>query len=132
MATIFAIPAASIVWICFLLHVVADFNLQGMLGNLKQKSWWQQNYSDEMYKGDYKTAGWVHACSWAALTFLPFCTTRFYFWAVAVNAVIHYFIDDQKANKRTINLTVDQFMHFAQIVLTVTVANILYAQAAVL
>ena len=37
----------TIFLICFFLHIVADFNLQGMLKDLKQKSWWEKNYERE-------------------------------------------------------------------------------------
>lgn len=35
-----------------------------------------------------------------------------------LNIGIHYFIDDQKANKKEINLVEDQLWHLLQIVLT--------------
>ena len=35
------------------MHVIADFNLQGILANFKQKKWWKDNYSQKLYKSDW-------------------------------------------------------------------------------
>ena len=110
------IPYGSLFLICTLLHFIADFNLQGMLGDLKQREWWQKNYPDHKYDRDYRVAGTIHAFAWAILTFLPFCQSPWYALAVAVNAPIHYFIDDAKANKRLLSLYNDQSAHILQIV----------------
>ena len=113
------LPPQTVLCICFLLHVIADFNLQGMLGDLKQREWWQKNYPDPKYAGDYRVAGTIHALAWAILTFLPFCQSPWYALAVAVNAPIHYFVDDAKANRHLISLCEDQTIHSMQIVCTV-------------
>lgn len=55
------LPPQTVLCLCFLLHVIADFNLQGMLGDLKQREWWQKNYPDPKYAGDYRVAGTIHA-----------------------------------------------------------------------
>ena len=110
------LPPQTVLCLCFLLHVIADFNLQGMLGDLKQREWWQKNYPDPKYSGDYRVAGTIHALAWAILTFLPFCQSPWYALAVAINAPIHYFIDDAKANKRLLSLYDDQSAHVLQIV----------------
>ena len=94
---------------------VAHFNLQGILGDLKQREWWQKNYPDPKYSGDYRVAGTIHALAWAILTFLPFCQSPWYALAVAVNAPTHYFIDDAKANRHIISLCEDQAAHLVQI-----------------
>ena len=35
------------------LHIVDDYYLQGWLASAKQKSYWEQNAPDELYKHDY-------------------------------------------------------------------------------
>lgn len=109
------LPPQTVLCLCFLLHVITDFNLQGMLGNLKQREWWQKNYPDPKYSRDYRTAGIIHAFVWSILTFLPFCQSPWYALAVAVNTPIHYFIDDAKANRHLISLSDDQTAHLLQI-----------------
>lgn len=112
------------------LHIVADFNLQGMLGNLKCADWWKENYPDEMYKNDYITALFLHAFSWTFMTLLPLAVyglltghlehpyADFWWIALILNFVAHLTIDDAKANLRCLNLTQDQVLHFIQIVIT--------------
>ena len=34
-------------------HIVDDYYLQGWLASAKQKSWWEKNAPDELYKNDY-------------------------------------------------------------------------------
>ena len=34
-------------------HILDDFCLQGILASLKQKSWWEENYPNKLYKYDY-------------------------------------------------------------------------------
>ena len=41
-----------------------------------------------------------------------------------VNAAVHYRVDDEKANKLSINLVEDQLLHSAQIIVTIVVASI--------
>ena len=119
------IPFSTFYAVCFILHLIADFNLQGMLGNLKMKEWWQKNHPDKMYEHDYLTAGWLHAYFWSCFTFLPLAVTDFYKWAVLFNMLIHFLIDHLKANKRCISLTIDQLLHMAQISVTLQVFNCL-------
>lgn len=40
----------------FFMHVVADFNLQGIMASMKQKTWWQkqEGYDEEDNGNDYK------------------------------------------------------------------------------
>ena len=116
-------------------HIVDDFYLQGILASMKQQNWWIDNapkIDDEqerrryarMYCFDYIPALVCHALSWAVMITLPilFATAWNPHWAVyvmlGVNLVIHAVVDDLKANKRKINLVIDQSIHFAQIVVT--------------
>ena len=106
------------------LHIVDDFYLQGLLASLKQKSWWKTNYPEDMYKLDYIAALFIHAASWAFMVQLPIAYLYYFkppfefYAAMAANIAIHAFIDDQKANKRTICLATDQMLHAAQIIST--------------
>ena len=34
-------------------HIVDDYYLQGKLASMKQKSWWEKNAPDRLYKYDY-------------------------------------------------------------------------------
>ena len=129
---------------CLVLHVLADFPLQTVghpsLADLKQKAWWDKalenrdredvrrrnallfSESDRRrhkYGKDYQAALGCHSLVWAALTFLPLCTAPGWSVLVAANAVIHYLVDDLKANRLAINLREDQTLHLLQIVLTI-------------
>lgn len=109
-------------------HIVDDYYLQGILANLKQKSWWkkQENYND-YYKFDYIVGLLMHSLSWAFMIMFPIAL-YFHFqidWVFgltfAINAIIHCVIDDLKANKKTINLVLDQTAHIVQICATYAV-----------
>lgn len=113
------IPFFSLLAVCFILHIIADFNLQGMLGSLKQKTWWQNNYPKDLYQNDYKTSGWIHAIFWSMFTFLPLVGSDLYFATCLWNAPVHYLVDHLKANRRSISLTTDQTIHIIQIVSTI-------------
>lgn len=112
-----------------LLHLVADYNLQGILASMKQKQWWDdqlKNASEEdkkEYKHDFLVALWEHSFMWSAITFAPILwlsgdkiTTWLIFGA---NVLIHGMTDNAKANWKCINLLQDQMLHIGQIMLTV-------------
>ena len=116
-----------------LLHIIDDFVLQPIsLSNLKQKKWWkkQEGYSDK-YKDDYKVALAIHSISWSIMIHIPLVIMFPSLGQLAllisfiVNALIHYFIDDLKANKLKINLFEDQMVHFCQICTTLSIIMIL-------
>ena len=123
----------KIVLFMILFHIIDDFVLQPIsLSNLKQKKWWekQEGYSDK-YKDDYKVALAIHSISWSIMIHIPLVIMFPSLWQLAllisfiVNAVIHYFIDDLKANKLKINLFEDQMVHFCQICTTLSVIMIM-------
>ena len=123
----------KIVLFMILFHIIDDFVLQPIsLSNLKQKKWWekQEGYSDK-YKDDYKVALAIHSISWSIMIHIPLVIMFSSLGQLAlltsfiVNAVIHYFIDDLKANKLKINLFEDQMVHFCQICTTLSVIMIL-------
>ena len=123
----------KIVLFMILFHIIDDFVLQPIsLSNLKQKKWWekQEGYSDK-YKDDYKVALAIHSISWSIMIHIPLVIMFSSLGQLAllisfiVNAVIHYFIDDLKANKLKINLFEDQMVHFCQIFTTLSIIMIL-------
>ena len=118
----------NIVLFMILFHIIDDFVLQPIsLSNLKQKKWWekQEGYSDK-YKDDYKVALAIHSISWSIMIHIPLVIMFPSLGQLAllisfiVNAVIHYYIDDLKANKLKINLFEDQMVHFWQICTTLS------------
>lgn len=115
-----------ILFIMFFCHIVDDYYLQGILASMKQKVWWQKNAPQAMYKNDWKVALVTHAFSWSFMTTLPL-TIYYYIHgnnplpiviAILINTAIHAFVDNEKANKFTINLLVDQCIHLLQLIIT--------------
>jgi phosphate/sulfate permease len=104
-------------------HIVDDYYLQGILASMKQKAWWekQEGYSNK-YAGDYMMALIAHAVSWSFMVHL----ILFFFnipgmaiyISIILNAIFHAYIDNEKANKKSINLVTDQSCHFLQIAVT--------------
>ena len=92
---------------------------------MKQKDWWvEQTGFTKLYKYDYIVALLVHSFSWSFMILLPFFITSSFnitpviLGAFCVNIVIHAVVDDLKANKKKINLWVDQLIHLIQIIAT--------------
>lgn len=106
-------------------HVYDDYYKQGILASMKQKSWWKSNSPDRMYRFDYIAALVAHSFSWAFTVTLPLFVlfmasfdAETYCVALAINMIVHCFVDDLKANRKKINLVTDQLIHILQIVLT--------------
>ena len=108
-------------------HIVDDYYLQGLLAKLKQKSWWETNAPDELYKYDYIIALLEHAFSWTFMIMLaPIVlsvinnTVNIIVFSIIflTNWLIHTIVDDAKANRHAINLITDQLIHIAQIIIT--------------
>lgn len=105
-------------------HIVDDYYLQGWLSSAKQKKYWQENAPQKLYQYDYIWALIMHSFSWAFMVMLPIAYSLSFnipvpFLIVFVaNVVIHAFTDDLKANKRKINLWIDQIIHLCQIAIT--------------
>lgn len=91
-------------------HTYADFCSQGIMASMKQKEWWrrQEGYG-EFYSKDYTMALVNHSLQWS------FCIMLLMFFA---NIFLHYLVDNYKANKHTLNLIQDQFLHLIQILWT--------------
>jgi hypothetical protein len=113
-----------IVLLMIFCHIVDDYYLQGWLASAKQKKYWQENAPDKMYRFDYIWALIMHSFSWAFMIMLPIAFTRQFKADITflvmflVNITIHAVVDDLKANKRKINLWVDQLIHIWQVVFT--------------
>lgn len=122
----------KILFLTILAHLVADFTLQGWFCNAKQKAWWmleckkfKVDFND--YKHDYKVALFLHSLYWSIIVLLPtlflskICNEDLVFLLI-INTAVHYFIDNEKANKRTINLLLDQLFHFLQLLMIILTA----------
>ena len=113
-------------------HIIADYVLQGILATLKQKDYWKNEcmkngivFNDSIYKYDYVAALFMHSFCWTFMIMLPILVVTTYtinpvvFLGVfAINLVIHYVVDDLKANYKIINLCQDQTFHMIQIFVT--------------
>lgn len=119
----------TILLLCMLFcHIVDDYYLQGWLASAKQKSWWEKNNPNPLYKNDYKMALSEHAFSWTFMIHSPliiamvitskYISITLFLTLFAVNWVVHIITDDTKANKLKINLVQDQLIHICQIFIT--------------
>ena len=114
------------------MHIVDDYYLQGWLASAKQKSYWEQNAPDELYKNDYMMALFMHSFSWAFMAMLIptvyvliiASNINIATWVIlaffVLNLCLHMITDNKKANRKEINLVQDQAVHLAQIVFTWT------------
>ena len=105
-------------------HVVDDYYLQGWLASAKQKKWWRENATLEMYKNDYIVALIMHSLSWSFMIMLPiaismsFNVDSRFLIIFLINIFTHAITDNAKANRLAINLVQDQSVHIIQICLT--------------
>jgi len=101
-------------------HIVDDYYLQGILAKMKQKKWWEENAPDKMYRYDYIVALIMHAFSWSFMITIPtlLISNKYFMMCIfiIINAILHTYIDNEKANKRSINLIIDQLIHMIQII----------------
>ena len=103
-------------------HIVDDYYLQGWLASAKQKSWWEKNSPDKLYKHDYIAALFMHSFSWTFMMMLVptiyiiLFGGRYYPLVFVVNLIIHMITDNLKANAKVINLCQDQLIHMIQII----------------
>lgn len=108
------------------LHIADDYYLQGVLAQMKQKSWWADkidNFETSMYNKDYIVALIMHGFSWSVMIMLPIIVSRGFvvdlqmFGVICLNGLLHSLVDDLKANQKKINLWQDQLIHVLQIIL---------------
>lgn len=103
-------------------HIVDDYYLQGWLASAKQKSWWDKNSPDKLYKHDYIAALFMHSFSWTFMMMLVptiyiiLFGGKYYPLVFVVNIIIHMITDNLKANAKVINLWQDQLIHMIQII----------------
>ena len=117
-----------ILFAMFYMHIIDDYVLQGILANLKQKRWWKEHSSAELYKHDYTIALIEHAFSWSFSISIPLLITGLLLqnhlliinccYSYIYNTIIHAIVDNLKANEYKINLITDQCIHFIQIIAT--------------
>ena len=105
-------------------HIVDDYYLQEWLASAKQKTWWENNTPEKLYKYDYLAALFMHSFSWSFMIMLPPTIALMVtggIWKpvlLIVNLMIHMFVDNLKANEKKINLIQDQITHMFQIAFT--------------
>lgn len=115
--------AFILLWMIFF-HIVDDYYLQGWLASAKQKSYWEKNAPEDLYKRDYIWALIMHSFSWAFMIMLPIAySLQFninlpFVIIFLINVAIHALVDTAKANWKLINLWQDQLIHIFQILLT--------------
>lgn len=112
----------------FFCHLIDDFVLQGKFTYLKQRTWWIKACNDDglpfdKYKNDYRMALFEHSLEWSIAIMLPIiflCNVSEWILlaAVVINTIIHYIVDNAKANQLRLNLIQDQLIHFIQIIVT--------------
>lgn len=113
-----------IILLMIFLHIVDDYYLQGWLASAKQKSWWEKNAPEKMYKYDYIWCLLMHGFSWSFMIMLPiayinnFAVGSNFIYVFIWNAMLHAVVDHSKANRKSINLWVDQILHMFQIAVT--------------
>ena len=110
-------------------HLIADFNLQGILAKMKQKQWWIDTLGEDLYnknyKNDYKISLLAHSFMWSftihILLLILYTPNYKIFLSIIINTILHYIIDDLKANKLKIDLVDDQLLHISQILNTLVI-----------
>lgn len=113
-------------------HIIADFNIQGILAQMKQKSFYEQyRYKVNLYRYDHIVALLMHSFSWTFMIHIPGIMYLILMgkwsmfeneWTVyliffIVHMIIHALTDHAKANWYLINLVMDQTIHILQIII---------------
>ena len=116
------------------MHIWDDFGRQGILAQLKQRSWWKENAPAFLYRHDYIAALIIHSIDCAIFIMIPVAAPAFILnnqyllWMLIpmliINTTLHAIIDNLKCNKHRIKLWEDQLMHLFQIFMTWIVAII--------
>lgn len=122
-----------ILMVMLFLHIIADYNLQGVLAKMKQKKYWEENFPDDfgLYKNDYIIALIEHSFCWAFIVMLPILVRLWvsgnfdnpniyivYITFLIVNTLFHAWTDHMKANVGNCSLMTDQIIHITQIIIT--------------
>lgn len=118
--------------ILIFLHWIGDYLCQGILADMKQKNWWEKQFVNavefkkSIYSKDYIVALITHSFIWSFIVNLPLmilCVKNpndtvnliVYLVSLIAHTGIHAKVDNDKANKKLINLIVDQECHFIQL-----------------
>lgn len=115
-----------ILFLMIFLHIADDYYFQGILAQMKQKTFWQENSPEPMYRYDYLWALIMHAFSWTFMVMLPvmfinnFILDAEFLLYFIFHLMLHAQTDDLKANARKINLWQDQMIHMLQILMIFT------------
>jgi len=114
-------------------HIVADYNLQGILGQMKTVRFWKDLKEQESKRQDgFKISkkDWLmpmleHCFMWSFIVHLPIMI--FYtinpitiLVSIIIHTCFHFLIDSLKANTNDINLIADQIFHMVQIIVIIT------------
>lgn len=120
-----------ILFAMFFFHIFDDYYLQGILAQMKQKSWWiNQKEYNSFYKYDYLIALIMHSFSWSFMIHLPIIIYYYmnninisvvYIILIIIQMIIHIIVDNAKANTKSINLVIDQSIHIAQIIISYSI-----------
>lgn len=119
-----------VIFAMIFMHVIADFAMQGVMADMKQKEWWKKNAPDAKYDGDFIMPLLMHSFSWAFLVMLPLAGYAAYYYGgigityfalLIINTNVHLWIDHAKCNEHKINLIQDQAIHLGQILITAAV-----------
>lgn len=107
------------------LHVFADFNMQGIMAQMKSKDYWKKY--DKKYQFDYVMPLIGHSFQWSFMVNLPMtiaaiyteadCLEMFVCMSIVFNTILHTIIDTWKANDHKTTLIKDQFYHTLQLIL---------------
>ena len=131
-----------------LMHIIEDFHVQGIMAQMKQKSWWYDQFAKvsyeqpdkdmsdimEKYGKDYLAVLFLHGFEWSMFIHIPIIVayvlangwgfSETFLWAISImvclNAFLHAIVDDLKANALLTNLIQDQLYHLVQIGVTYT------------
>ena len=108
--------------------IIADYNLQGILSQLKTERFWKDLKEKESKRHDgfkINEADWVlpmieHSFMWSFIVHLPimiFYTVNptIILISILTHTCFHFLIDSLKANANAINLITDQFAHMIQL-----------------
>ena len=131
-----------------LAHIIADWNLQGIMGQMKQRDWWIDQTKAVLSEGraegdmpdwvqspiwkkvrhDYVMVLAIHGLEWSIIMHLP---AIIYLWmtgdlttvgqeavitaVILIQAAVHAWLDNLKANTYQTNLIADQIWHLVQV-----------------
>lgn len=110
-----------VLWLMIFMHIIGDWILQiDKMADLKQKKTWEKYGA--RYKYDYIVVLILHSLCWSFCIIAPLLiiqrnTILLSVWII-INTYIHSIIDNEKANKFSINLLADQLLHLIQIIVT--------------